>query len=132
MPSYQIDVFDFISFEFPRRKVQRTQVDARPGVDGHGIWWTGSRGQQFDVITFRDCLDLGDAITTLNNYQSIIGSNVSVVWSDYIFPNRFDVLGVQSVRMRSTILGVGGQLGFSNALLVARWRLVESQNPFGG
>ena len=134
MADYEIGPFSFIDFTRPHRARQGVEVESRPGSQSHNIWLTGKRGVPFSVQTWRDEVTLAAASLAYENYLQLIESGpVNVRWAGLDLPFQFDVLGVRSVGDRggvfSTVLGVGGQLGVSSALVICQWDLIETDIP---
>lgn len=136
LSDYWIGDFNFISMEgFPETAKQQPVTEVRPGTQGHGLWLTGVRATPVQVVTHRDLLDMDDVAAAYVNYTSFIGARVPVMYAGRPFQFLYDILNVEVVSSgdnngaKNTILGVGGTLGISNALLICRWTLIAA-NPF--
>lgn len=123
--SFSLGSFTFIDMSpMPELIGQQVMTESRPGVAGHNLWLTGARGNPQTITTWRDCINLADAITAMTNYRAAIGSRLAIVWNGNALPRYYDVLNVGPETVERTIGGVGGVLGTSGALLIAQWQLI--------
>ncbi len=125
---YSIGSFNFISMNIlPVANRDHVQIESRVGVDGHWIWSTGTRGQIMSVQTVVDLANIADAISLFNQYESAIGDSLSVQFAGAVFTSPYDVLDVrpETEGTRQVLVGIGGLLGTSNAVLVANWQLIQ-------
>jgi hypothetical protein len=101
------------------------QLETRAGVDGVGAWKTGMRGREMTIETVTDVLNFADAILAANNYTALIGAAPqSLIYGGVAMAYSLLVLDVTPVELQQTCLGVGGRLGRSYGLCVARWRVI--------
>lgn len=127
---YWIGDFDFISIDQPPdTSKHQTLVEARPGADGTLLWDTGMRGVPHAVMTMRDFVNLATAAAGYANYVQSIGATASVLWAGIGYDHLFQIVNVERVEVKKTIIGIGGRTGFSSAILVARWTLLPLIPP---
>lgn len=125
MPTNSIDSINFVDISpMPELIGQNTLVESRPGVDGHNLWLTGSRGQGQTVTTFADMTNIAAGVAAMTAYKALVGSRVAIVWADQALPKKYDILNVQLIELKATVGGVGGLNGTSSAVLVASWTIM--------
>ena len=99
--------------------------EQRTGVDGIGIWNTGSRGQPFQVQTSRDCADASAAATAFAAYLAAQGTKKDLYYCGLLWGTIL-VHKVALQQIRKFGVGVGGVNAFtggSGAVLLAQWTI---------
>ena len=105
-------------------------LESQAGVDGVTAWLTGNTGRRSTIMSFRDCVDLADALTTFAAYEAAAALGpLAVYYGQTLLPFGVKVLDVQAVEIKSVVHGSGGVLGTSGAILRARWSLVSWKVP---
>lgn len=112
----------------PLSHKKSTLVESRSGVDGVFVWLNGTRGEPFEVTTFKDCATIGDADTAIKDYEAAIGSLANVTFAGVDQPKQVAILNVRPVpeQVRAVLHGIGGTLGTSAAIAVASWTLITT------
>lgn len=104
-----------------------TELIARPGVDGVGLWDAGARGQKFTLRSGRDIANTSDAEYWLQTYRNLIADGLQdLVHADISYASegwRVLVLDVRRVRVVPLLTGVGG-FDLGGAWLEADWDLI--------
>jgi len=101
----------------------------RPGVDGLGLKFTGTRGRPFTLHSRVDAEDLADAHQAGRNYQQLVNNgfiySIAHQGIDYTnFGVEFAVLEVSNIRVSGRLLLMGGLFPPSLAWIEADWSLV--------
>lgn len=126
----KIGSFEFLSLRGvvmpPRLQIDRPMM--RPGVDGVGLWKTGSRGQPFELRSAVDVATVSAGRTLFQSYYQAIGDNpVDLVVDGYNFAAEFwrvAILDVRASQVKGIINSAGGTLTNPLAKLVASWTLI--------
>lgn len=121
-----IGIYQFVRMSaLPPMPAETIQLETRAGVDGVGAWKTGTRGRELTVETIADTINFVDAILAANNYTTLIGAAPqALIYGGVAMAYSLLVLDVTPVEVTQTCLGVGGRLGTSYGLCVARWRVI--------
>jgi len=106
---------------------------ARPGVDGVGLWKTGTRGVPFSLRSAVDQPTFAGCRTTYAAYRALIGADPVVLVKDSHDYNgsdncKFAVLGVQLIEARQLANADGGLNFPSEAKLACLWDLIAIAN----
>lgn len=119
-------VFPFLSLTGPlvpsSPKFEREQ---RAGVDGIGLWLTGSRGEPFQIVTTLDCANQSGAASAYASYGAAILSKKDLyycgsLWGTVMIQN----VVLQSTRaFRSAVGGVQAFTGGAGVLLTVQWTI---------
>lgn len=108
---------------FPVRQTMEREV--RAGVSGIGIWFTGNRGEPFDIATTLDCVSKSAADTAFGVYVATVG-NTRDLWYGGTKWGTVLVHDVSLTRIDNIAAAVGGIQNFtggSGALLAVNWKL---------
>jgi hypothetical protein len=123
-----IGPFTFVRIsELPQAPAQTIQLESRAGVNGIGAWATGVRGRETTIETVADTVNFADAVLAVTNYRLLIGEAAqSLVYGGIAMAYGLLILDVTPVETTQTCLGIGGRLGQSRGLCVARWRVIPT------
>lgn len=131
--SFAIGDFTFINlsrvFTRPTEQLAR---EVRPGVDGTTFWQTGKRAEPMQVASVVDVESVTAAQTLFAEYENQVGQILPVTWAGVLRTNtQAVILRVDPLDegLHATVLGIGGTLGSSHAMLRALWTL-EMVNVF--
>ncbi len=126
MSASSIGPFPFIRIsEFPLPPQEQMELESRAGRHGMAAWLTGFKGQPFAVESIADTINGVAAANAITNYTALVGANPqTVVYGGVTLPYQVLVKGIEPLEVTQTILGVGGLLGLSQGLVIARWRLI--------
>lgn len=82
---YSIGQFAFISLTGEVEPLkEEIEIVRRPGVDGVGLWKTGSRGRPHTLVSGVDVADVWTARYLYSLYRTLIGANpVPMVWQGW-------------------------------------------------
>lgn len=119
-------VFPFLSLQgalLPTRETH--EREQRAGVDGIGVWLTGSRGQPFSIQTTLDCVDLSAAGTAWAAYLNSVLTKkdlyyAGVLWGTILVQ---DVVLISMRKFQAAVGGVQGFTGGSGVMLTAQWMI---------
>jgi hypothetical protein len=105
--------------------VPKTEREVRPGVNGIGLWLTGTRGEPFNITTSLDCVDLAAAYTAFTAYKTAILSKkdlyiLSVLWGTVVL---MDVKLDTIQRFNSAVGGIQNFAGGGGVDLKVTWTL---------
>jgi hypothetical protein len=105
--------------------VPKTEREVRPGVNGIGLWLTGTRGEPFSISTTLDCVDIAAAHTAFAAYKSAIPSKkdlyiLSVLWGTVVL---MDVKLDTIQRFNSAVGGIQNFAGGSGVDMKVTWTL---------
>lgn len=124
--NYQIGIFDFISLSRPASgPMARLEREKRPGFGGVTFWRLGVTAEPFQVESCRDAADVLSAESLLHGYEVYAGNNpVPYIWDG----RELGLVIVHEVvpidgGIHATLIGIGGQMGSSHALVRAIWTL---------
>ena len=126
MSASSIGSFPFVRLsEFPLPPQEQIELESRAGRHGVAAWLTGFKGQPFAVDSLADTANGVAAANMIALYTSLVGAAPqTVVYGGVILPYQVLVKGIEPLEVTQTILGVGGILGLSQGLVIARWRLI--------
>jgi len=126
MPLSSIGPYTFVRIsELPAPPAQMVQLETRAGVHGVGAWLTGIRGREVTIETVADVLNFADSVLAATNYTTLVGAAPqALVYGGIAMAYSLLVLDVTPVETTQTCLGIGGRLGRSYGLCVARWRVI--------
>lgn len=119
-------VFPFLSLQgslFPARPTFEREL--RTGVNGIGIWSTGTRGEPFQITTLLDCANVAAAGSVLSSYLSAVLTKKDLyysgaLWGTVVVQN----LILQDIRsFQSGVGGIQGWTGGDGAILTVNWTL---------
>ena len=121
-----IGIFPFVRIsDLPPPPAEMIQLETRAGVAGVGAWKTGVRGREMSLDTVADVANFAASITTLGAYTLLIGAAPqALIYGGAAIAYRLQILDVTPVELTATCLGVGGILGTSYGLCVARWKVI--------
>ena len=99
--------------------------EVRPGVDGIGIWLTGSRGEPFQISTSLDCVNVAAAQSAFAAYLAAIATKKDLYYAGALWGTvLIHKVSLQQIRKLSAAVGgVQGFTGGSGALLLANWTI---------
>lgn len=122
----QIGSFQFVTMNPPPQfPFPGMEFEARAGVNGYAAWKIGWAADRFQVVTFRDCVDLAAAQSEYTNYQTLVGAAPQTIhYAGMLLPFKVIVERVEADQVTSTALGVGGILGTSRGYVRAKWSLI--------
>lgn len=128
MPSYAIGSYDFHSLSLkPRRSTLHSEIEVRPGKNGHAFFMTGTFGDPFEIVSV---VDLTVSPTTVAHaYETLISTLQTLTYGGAVETNYYQVLDVRIQREQAVLLNVGGLNTTSSGLLIASWILVETNVP---
>lgn len=133
MSVFRLGDFSFINLTRAlSRPVERLEREIRLGTSGVTFWRTGKRGEPFQLASVADVADVDAAQDLLAEYEDLVGGDpVNAIWADRAHESLVVVHNVMPLEggLHATLIGIGGLLGSSNALLRAVW-LVETIDPF--
>jgi len=119
-------VFPFLSLQGPLMPTAPSfEREVRPGVNGIGIWDTGSRGQPFNLTTTLDCVSVAAAGTAYAAYLAAVLTKkdlhyCSALWGTVVI----QAVTLQSIRkLQSAVGGIQSHTGGSGALLTVNWTI---------
>ncbi len=106
------------------------QLESQAGVDGVTAWLVGNVGRVSQIVSFRDCVNLADALTHMANYEamSALGPQ-AIYYGSTLLPFGVKVLEVVPLEVKQIVHGTGGVLGNSKAILRARWTVLTWKVP---
>lgn len=129
MGKFKIADFEFIKLSRalpqPTKRITR---EIRSGVSGVTWWDTGRRGVPFTLVSVVNCVDVNAAQDLFREYQNKKDAFVPVTaeW-DGVNPDpvRLMILDVDVIDegLYATLLGIGGVVSPSNAMLHCRWEV---------
>lgn len=126
MAQFSIGIFEFVNLSRPpSTRMFQTEREVRPGVEGVTFWGLGRRSSPYQLTSVRDCIDVYDALQTLANYEAAAGLDpLLLTWGGTQWGLVFihDVVPLDN-GLYATLLGVGGTLGTSRAMLHCVWTL---------
>jgi hypothetical protein len=112
--------------DLPAPPQQQIELESRAGRHGLAAWLTGVKGQPFELTSWADVANGLSAVQAIGLYSALVGAGPqAVVYGGIPLAYHVLVLGVQPVEVTSTLLNVGGNLGISHGLCVAKWQLVQ-------
>jgi len=130
MSTYSIGAATFVSMSRPpRRSAQQAVNEVRPGMDGHAIFLTGVRGDEFEVRTFRDVVTPATVEGVAHAYHQLKNTLQVLTYNGVTEANLYQVLDVQIIDASRTVIGIGGLASLSSGKVEAAWRLIETQVP---
>jgi len=119
-------VFPFLVLQGSLQPARQTfDREHRAGVNGIGLWLTGTRGEPFQITTIVDCVSIAAAGTAFLAYVAAITSKKDLYYDGALW----GTVVVQNVVLQSIekfAKGVGGIQDFtggSGAILTANWTL---------
>lgn len=123
-------VFPFLTIQgalLPTRPTFEREV--RPGVNGMGVWSTGSRGEPFQLTTTLDCANVGAAGTALAGYLAAVLTKkdlyyCAALWGTVLVQN---VVLQQIKTFQAGVGGVQAFTGGNGAILTVQWTLETLQ-----
>lgn len=124
-------VFPFLTMEGALVPTAPTfEREVRPGVDGVGIWNTGSRGEPFSITTVLDCVSVSAGLTAFAAYLAAIGTKkdlyyLTALWGTVLVHK---VVLISCKKFHAGVGGVQGHTGGSGAILTAQWT-IETLEP---
>lgn len=128
MADYEIGAFGFVNMSQPPvRSAAMAEMEVRPGMDGHAIFYTGTRGTPFQVQTFYDVPSGTAPATVAYAYRQYLNQLATVRYEGTYESNYYQVLDVQILRANDIVAGMGGVNSTSVGKVVARWTLIETQ-----
>ncbi len=126
--NYKIGLFEFIDFPYPLRAARTTEVETRPGLPYHSLWVTGFRHEPQTFTALTDATSLSSADDLWRSFRAAIGLQLPITWGGTMWPNMYDILDVrpgEESAVRKILLGVGGTLGTSAAIISSQWTVAE-------
>lgn len=123
-------VFPFLALAGPLMPTRPTfEREVRPGVNGIGIWSTGSRGEPFQITTTLDCASVAAAGTALAAYLTAVLTKKDLyycqaLWGTVLIQN---VVLQQIKAFKSGVGGIQAWTGGSGVILTVEWTLETLQ-----
>lgn len=107
------------------KSAQTFEEVIRPGVDGVGVWYTGSRGQPFALQTVSDFASDAAAKTVFDVYLSWKGQVLKLTHHEVFFSDVLvrDVTLREVRRISAAVNGIQLAAGTSGVAMVADWDL---------
>ena len=119
-------VLDFLDLQgMPTPVRQMFDRVMRPGVDGIGIWYTGERGDPFQVQTISDYASEANANSAYATAQAMVGLKRDLYWQDGLWGTVL-IHSVSAGPKKLVKSAVGGQAisaGGSGFLLTLNWTM---------
>lgn len=114
----------------PAGPQEGVQLESQAGVDGVTAWLVGKVGKQQQIVSFRDCVSLADALNHMAAYEltPALGP-LPCYYGQTLLPFAVKVLEVVPVEVKQIVHGIGGVLGQSGAILRARWSIITWYVP---
>lgn len=130
-PEYKIGWHDFLTIRGqPVLPAPKLELDQRHGVGGTEITRVGTKGEPFSVVTERDYLSYGGAVSLGKIYLELIDDDpVELVIKDnssLIHGYKVKVLNVVPLDIRTTGPQVGGLETDATGYGVFRWDLIAT------
>lgn len=119
-------VFPFLSLQGPLALSQPTfEREVRAGVNGIGIWFTGERGEPFNLTTTLDCTSVVNAGVALKSYRNAVLTKKDLYYAGVFWGTvMIQKVMLQSIRkFTAPVGGVQGWSGGSGAMLTVNWTL---------
>jgi hypothetical protein len=128
MSTYSLGTFSFVSMSIPpRRSCQQAETEVRPGMDGHAIFFTGIRGDEFEVQTFVNVVSPATPESVAHAYVAAKNALATLVYNGVAEANFYQILDVQIVDASRVVGAVGGLSGTTVGRVIANWRLIHTQ-----
>lgn len=104
--------------------------ESQAGVDGVTAWLTGNVGRTSHIASFRDCVNLADALNHMAAYEltPALGP-LAIYYGNVQLPFGVKVFDVKPIEIKQIVHGIGGVLGQSKAILRARWSVMTWKVP---
>ena len=119
-------VFPFLSMQGGLLPAQPTfDREQRAGVNGIGVWATGTRGEPFQITTTLDCADAAAAATALAAYGATVLSKKDLYYCGLLW----GTVMIQKVtlgkiqKFDAAVGGINDFTGGSGAVLTAIWTI---------
>jgi hypothetical protein len=124
MSTYSLGSASFVNMSRPPVRLSQQAVnEIRPGMDGHAIFLTGQRGDEFEVRTFANVASSA-VESTAHAYRALRNTLVTLVYNGVAEAKLYQVLDVQIVDASRTVVGIGGLATPSTGKVEASWRLI--------
>ena len=97
----------------------------RPGIDGIGLWYTGARGEPFQIQTLSDYSSESNANTAYATAQAMVGQKRDLYWQNALWGTVL-VHSVVAAPKKLVRVAYGGQqisAGGSGFMLTLNWTL---------
>jgi hypothetical protein len=116
-------------FAPPLTAAQQLAIVQRPGVNGTAFIKAGTKGEPFQMRSFRDETTLTAAAALIESYKALIGAAPqTIVWAglDYfaLHANKYEVLNVRPLNVQKIAGATGGLSGAPAAICEALWDLI--------
>ena len=121
--THVLDFLDIQGIPTPTRETFERVI--RPGVDGIGVWYTGERGEPFQITTISDYSSESNANAAFTTARGMVGFKRDLYWQNGLW----GTVLVHAVTMQPKKLirsAVGGQqitTGGSGFLLTLNWTM---------
>lgn len=104
---------------------QNFEREVRPGVNGVGLWQTGSRGEPFTITTQLDCVSVSAASTAFAAYLAAVLTKkdlyyLGALWGTVLVEK---VVFVSIKKFAAGVGGIQGHTGGDGAVLTVQWVL---------
>lgn len=104
--------------------------ESQAGVDGVTAWLTGNVGRATSIVSFRDCVNLADALNHMASYEQTPALGpLAIYYGSTLLPFGVKVFDVKPLQLKQIVHGTGGILGNSKAILRARWSIMTWKVP---
>lgn len=124
--THKIGSFPFVNMSpVPPNPKRRLMIETRAGVDGHAVWYDGTRGEIWTPRTVANFPSHAFARVQKQLYEAAIGQRLSIIYADDASYNPVVVQDVQC-EIIDQAGGVGGLITplTTRALLRADWTLL--------
>ncbi|MBL8815272.1 MAG: hypothetical protein JNL58_04525 [Planctomyces sp.] len=119
-------VLDFLNIQgIPTPTRQQFDRVSRPGVDGIGLWYTGERGEPFQIITVSDYASEANANSAFTAARAMVGGKRDLYWQNGLWGTVL-IHAVSMQPKKYVKSAVGGQAisaGGSGFLLTLNWTM---------
>jgi hypothetical protein len=130
MSTYSLGTFSFVNMSRPpRRGAQQAVNEVRPGINGHAIFYVGSRGDEFEVQTFANVVNSDTPEGVAHAYEAVKNSLATLTYNGTQEANYYQILDVQIQDASKVLAGIGGLSGTTVGRVIATWRLIETTVP---
>jgi hypothetical protein len=127
MSTYSLGTFSFVSMSRPpRRGAQQAVNEVRPGINGHAIFYVGSRGDEFEVQTFANVVSSDTPESVSHAYEAAKNALATLTYNGTAESNYYQILDVQINDASKVLMGIGGLSGTTVGRVIATWRLVQT------
>jgi len=130
MSTYSLGTFSFVNMSRPpRRGAQQAVNEVRPGINGHAIFYVGSRGDEFEVQTFANVVSSDTPEGVAHAYEAAKNLLATLTYNGTQEANYYQILDVQIQDASKVLAGIGGLSGTTVGRVIATWRLIETTVP---